>query len=151
MTKRKARSRSRTPERQAVHLVTGLIGPAKVLAGTIVGLAAAVLAWNQLGFWKPASMGYVDGKVAIVSGKIDKVDTSTLQNRVETLSAAKARDIGEQSDLQLKLKLAKDADYQRMITTRANALADQIQQITNQINGLQATINSKNAEQATVK
>lgn len=144
-TRKAKRRKPVAAEQQALAEVSRLMGPAKVLGGLIVGTAAVVLAWNQLGLWKPASTEYVDGKVAIVTHKIDQVDTSTLQNRVETLSAAKARDVGEQSDLQLKMKLARDADYQRMIQIRAATLADQIQSLTNQINGLQTTIAGKNA------
>lgn len=147
------RRRQQLPEVKALGLVAYLWGPLKVIGAMVIGLGAFVLAWHQLGFWTPASLGYVDGKVALVSHKVDAVDTETLQNRVETLTAAKSRDIGEQTDLQLKLSALKndkkqDPDYIRQISTRLNFLGDQINSLTTQILAVQTAINKKNAEEA---
>lgn len=146
-----AAGKKRNSEQQSTFaLLSQLSGPAKTIIGTLILLGGGSVAWNQLDLWKPASMNYVDGKVAIVSHKIDQVDTSTLQNRAETLTANKARAEGEQSDLQMKLQLASAGksgappDYIRMLQSRLSYLAEQITSITNQINGIQTTIAQKN-------
>lgn len=126
--------------------------PLGAVLSAVVMIGAAAVTWNQLGLWKPASTDYVDGKVAVVSHKIDMVDSSTLQNRIETISAAKARDLGEKSDLEMKQKLAAnnkvDPDYARMLQVRLSFLNDQIAGLDRQMSALQEAINRKNAEAA---
>lgn len=150
---RRRSSHVRDEQQSTFSLIAQLSPAAKWLGGTIIFLGAVSVAWNQLDLWKPASVSYVDGKAATLSHKIDQVGTSTLQNRVETLTAAKARDQGEESDLQMKLQLASaqkgtPPDYIQMLKSRLQSLADQSTSLTNQINGIQQTITAKNAEAA---
>lgn len=145
---------SRVDEQESFfELVGRLSRPAKFIATLIVGAAAVSVGWTQLDLWKPASVGYVDTKVATVSKKIDAVGTETLQNRSETLIAAKARSQAEESDLQMKLQLASaqkgtPPDYVQMLKSRLQYLTDQITTLTGQINGIQQTVAQKNAEAA---
>lgn len=147
-------SRRRHTEQQSTFaLLAQLSGPAKTIIGALILVGGGSVAWNQLDLWKPASMTYVDGKVAIVSKKVDAVGVATLQNRSETLTAAKQRDEGEASELQMKLQLASTekgapTDYVRMLKARLQEVTDQIATITNQINGIQQNITAKNAEAA---
>lgn len=151
---RRTSNRRRRDEPQSTFsLLAQLSGPAKTIIGAIILLGAGSVAWNQLDLWRPASVDYVDGKVATVSRKVDAVGVETLQNRTETLMAAKARDQGEQSDLQMKLQLASaqkgaPPDYVQMLKSRLQYLTDQITTLSNQINGIQQTITQKNREAA---
>lgn len=171
MGKRSSKGRARPQTESTIRLLSRLSAPAKTLLGGIVLVGAAAVAWNQMGWWKPASTGYVDehlqattseingkiqsattevnGKVAVVAHQVDQLDTAALQNRLETVTAAKNRELGEQADLQLKLKLANDSkgantDYIRMVQTRLAYVADQVQQLTNQVLALQEAVAKKN-------
>lgn len=127
----------------------------KYVALVVAAVVGAIAGYDKLDWWKPASTAYVDSKAAGLSHKIEMVDTSTLQNRLETLTAAKNQAISEQTDLQLKEKVAEksnaDADYVRMIQTRAAFVADRVTQLTNQILGVTEAINKKNAADATAR
>lgn len=168
--------RSRHRQDPVVSLIGRLIGPAKIIAGTVVGLAAFVYAWHQLGWPVPASIQYVDvttdtkvgavnthiqaattdvsakvesattnvnNKVDALNKRLDSTIRVTLENRVETLTAAKNRNQGELSDLQLKLRALgakSDPGYTTMIQSRVTQLDQEIKNIDEQITKIQQVI-----------
>jgi hypothetical protein len=144
--------RRRVDETESFFTLLGrMSGPAKTFLGGVALLGAAAVAWNQLDWWKPASVTYVDGKAQVLSTQIGKVGTETLQNRAETLTASKQRAEAEQADLKLKLQLAAAAknappDYTQLLQSRLQFLTDQVTTLTNQINGIQQNIAHQTAE-----
>lgn len=119
-------------------------------ATAIVSLSILVAAWNALHWPVPATVGYVDytvdAKVGTISHRIDLVDSTTLQNRIETLTAAKRSVEAEISDLNLKKQnlTAKDnPGYATMVNSRLTQLTDEIGTLNTQINNIQLTLNSR--------
>jgi hypothetical protein len=131
-----------------VRLARFVLPLAKIVGGTVIGVAAFAAAWHALGLPVPASTGYVDvaleKKITLLTERINAVNTTAMQTRLETLFSTRNRDQGELSELDLRLKTASpqtDANYISLIKLRQRELTDEVDRLNRQISAVQSTIN----------
>jgi hypothetical protein len=154
---RQPRRRSRRPAPQTTEagLFKQLSAAQKWLAGTIGSAVIIVSGWIYLELPIFATRNYVNtfvaAKLTDIARRIDSATSTALLNRIETLSANRSRDQGEQSELELRLKSLPskaDPNYIALIHTRQQELTDDVERLTKQITAAQNALNQNTATPA---
>jgi hypothetical protein len=91
-------------EKTALRTAMGISLIAKIAGSTLVGLAATVTAYLYLGLPVVATRGYVEDAIRPITDRIESVNSSGLNGRLEQLAANRQRALAEKFDLDLKTR-----------------------------------------------
>lgn len=113
-------------------------------AGVMAAIAAIAVAWDQLGWPKPATRTYVKEVVDPLDHGIKALTVGSLQNRIETLSGRRAAAAQVKSEKLLQKRASKSSDLTRLLDEQIEALDQNIREIDKQIEELHDQIRRKN-------
>lgn len=136
---------SKTDSAQVVY--SGVWKIATLVGGVLVALYAVWTAWQGFGWWVPAGVTYVDGRIehAIkpLTTKVDEQGVSLLSGRIETLKSSKQLQVDARSRLDLAAHTTKDPIAVQIIQGQQKSIDGTLKDIDDQIANLNGLLQSK--------
>lgn len=112
-------------------------------AGLMTAIAAIAIAWDQLGWPKPASRSYVHEVITPLDAGIKSLTVGNLQNRIETLSSRRAAAHQVKAEKLLQLRASKSGELTRLLQEQIDGLDQTGKDLDKQIEDLQEQVRRK--------
>lgn len=120
-------------EKTAINTAQNLSFIAKVAGSTLVAIAATVAAYAYLGLPIVATRGYVEDVIKPIVEKVEGVNQSGLNGRIEQLSGNRQRALAEKFDLELKARAVKDPAALQVLAGRQRDIDQIVKDLDEQI------------------
>lgn len=127
-------------ERTVMLTATGVSTLVKIAASSLVAVAAAVAAYVYLGLPVVATHGYVEDIVRPIVDKVEGVNSSGLNGRIEQLAGNRQRALAEKFDLDLKTRTIKETAALQVIQGREREIDDIVKSLDEQIAATKAEL-----------